>query len=130
MESSCWTGTVMGLGPTQGDEKTPSLQQPLSTEPLTSPLSSRAKPRDLQFRGPFVEMFFDIAERSGEICGPFVEMFFDRTQRSEESAGLLPFPPGTLFGVLNQDAQSRQLIPNGVTAGKIAAPASLLALCQ
>jgi hypothetical protein len=24
-----------------------------------SPLSSRAKPRDLQFRGPFLEMFFD-----------------------------------------------------------------------
>jgi hypothetical protein len=28
-------------------------------EPLPSPLLSRAKPRDLQFRGPFLEMFFD-----------------------------------------------------------------------
>jgi hypothetical protein len=27
-----------------------------------SPLSSRAKPRDLQFRGPFLEMFFDQAQ--------------------------------------------------------------------
>src|SRR3984893_9008269 len=31
----------------------------------------RAKPRDLQFRGPFLEMFFDRAQRNGEICGPF-----------------------------------------------------------
>jgi hypothetical protein len=30
-------------------------------EPSPSPLSSRAKPRDLQFLGPFVEMFFDRA---------------------------------------------------------------------
>src|ERR1700733_6551089 len=28
-------------------------------EPLPFPLSSRAKPRDLQFRGPFLEMFFN-----------------------------------------------------------------------
>jgi hypothetical protein len=34
-------------------------------------LSSRAKPRDLQFRGPFLDMFFDRAQRSGEICGFF-----------------------------------------------------------
>jgi hypothetical protein len=32
-------------------------RQPLFTEPQPFPLSSRAKPRDLQFRGPFVEMF-------------------------------------------------------------------------
>ena len=38
----------------------------------------RAKPtcpglprRDLQFRGPCLEMFFDRAELNGEICGPF-----------------------------------------------------------
>ena len=30
-------------------------------EALPSPLSSRAKPRDLQFCGPFLEMFFDKA---------------------------------------------------------------------
>jgi hypothetical protein len=48
----------MGLRPTQGDEK---RLGPATTlyEPSPSPLSSRAKPRDLQFRGPFVEMFFD-----------------------------------------------------------------------
>jgi hypothetical protein len=28
-------------------------------EASPSPLSSRAQPRDLQFRGPFLEMFFD-----------------------------------------------------------------------
>ena len=53
---------VMGLRPTQGDEKL-SFQQPLAMEPPPSPLSSRAKPRDLQFSGPFVEMFFDRAQR-------------------------------------------------------------------
>jgi hypothetical protein len=30
-------------------------------EASPSPLSSRAQPRDLQFSGPFVEMFFDRA---------------------------------------------------------------------
>jgi hypothetical protein len=39
--------------------KNASVQQPLSIKPLPFPLSSRAKPRDLQFRGPFVDMFFD-----------------------------------------------------------------------
>jgi hypothetical protein len=56
------TGAVMGLRPTQGDEKAPSIPQPLSMEPLPFPLSSRAKPtcpgvpwRDLQFRGRLLE---------------------------------------------------------------------------
>jgi hypothetical protein len=61
----------MGLRPTQVHEKAPSVQQSLFMEPSPFPLSSRAKPRDLQFRGPFVEMFFDRAKRSGEICGFF-----------------------------------------------------------
>jgi hypothetical protein len=34
-----------------------------------SPCHPEAQPRDLQFSGPFVEMFFDRAKRSGEICG-------------------------------------------------------------
>ena len=38
-----------------------SVQQLLSIEPLPFPLSSRAQPRDLRFRGPFLEMFFDRA---------------------------------------------------------------------
>jgi hypothetical protein len=41
------------------------------------PLSSRAQPRDLQFRGPFLEMFFDRAypdfllrcTSDGRVCG-------------------------------------------------------------
>jgi hypothetical protein len=59
---------VMGLRPTEGDEK---RLGPATTlyEPSPSPLSSRAKPRDLRFRGPFLEMFFDRAQHSGEICG-------------------------------------------------------------
>ena len=32
-----------------------------SMEPSPFPLSSRAKPRDLQYRGPFLDMFFDRA---------------------------------------------------------------------
>jgi hypothetical protein len=41
--------------------KKPSVQQPLSMEASPFPLSSRAQPRDLQFRGPLLEMFFDSA---------------------------------------------------------------------
>jgi hypothetical protein len=37
----------------------PSVQQPLSMEASPFPLSSRAQPRDLQFSGPFLEMFSD-----------------------------------------------------------------------
>jgi hypothetical protein len=44
----------MGLRPTLGDENVP-VWQPLFMEPLPFPLSSRAKTRDLQFHGPFVE---------------------------------------------------------------------------
>jgi hypothetical protein len=36
-------------------------------EPSPFPLSSRAKPRDLQFRGPFLEMFSTERERGSEI---------------------------------------------------------------
>jgi hypothetical protein len=35
--------------------KSASVQQPLFMEPLPFPLSSRAKPRDLRFRGPLLE---------------------------------------------------------------------------
>jgi hypothetical protein len=52
----------MGLRPTQGDGKTPFVQQPLSMEASPSPLSSRAKPRDLRFCGPLLEMFFERAQ--------------------------------------------------------------------
>jgi hypothetical protein len=34
-----------------------------------SPLSSRAQPRDLQFCGPFLEMFFDRAQQGAEGIG-------------------------------------------------------------
>jgi len=55
----------MGLRPTQDDEKRLG-QQPLSIEPLPFPCHpdrSEAERRDLRFRGPFVEMFFDLVER-------------------------------------------------------------------
>jgi hypothetical protein len=35
-----------------------SAQQQLLMEPPPFPLSSRAKPRDLRFSGPILEMFF------------------------------------------------------------------------
>jgi hypothetical protein len=37
------------------------VQQLLSREIPLSPLSSRAKPRDLRFSGPVLEMFFRLA---------------------------------------------------------------------
>src|SRR6202453_4539817 len=48
------------------------MQQRLSMGALPSTLSSRAKPRDLRFSGPFVEMFFDRADPGpvqGHVCG-------------------------------------------------------------
>jgi hypothetical protein len=53
----------MGLRPTQGNEKH-SVRHPLSMEPSPFPCHpdrSVAERRDLRFRGPFVEMFFDRA---------------------------------------------------------------------
>ena len=61
-----WIGVVSGddslqgkepgkLRPVQLDLKSASVQQPLFMERLPFPLSSRAKPRDLQFRGPLLE---------------------------------------------------------------------------
>ena len=40
------------------------VQPLLSMEALPSPLSSRAQPRDLQFRGPLLEMFSDREKRN------------------------------------------------------------------
>ena len=54
-------GPQSACGPPK-EMKTPSVQQPLSMEASPSPLSSRAQPRDLQFRGPFLGMFFDGAK--------------------------------------------------------------------
>jgi hypothetical protein len=48
------TGVVMGLKPPKV-MKNASVQLLPPMEPTPFPLSSRAKPRDLQFRGPFVE---------------------------------------------------------------------------
>jgi hypothetical protein len=58
----------MGLRPTQGNEKAlvSSNRSPWKlSRPLCHPDRSEAKRRDLQFRGPFVEMFFDRAQ----LCG-------------------------------------------------------------
>jgi hypothetical protein len=63
----------MGLRPTQGNKK---RLGPASTlyGTVTLSLSSRPERRDLRFRGPFAEMFFDrsVAEWSGEIRGFFL----------------------------------------------------------
>jgi hypothetical protein len=50
MESGCWTEDV--FHPLGGPF---ALRQPLPFEAPPSPLSSRAKPRDLRFYGPFLE---------------------------------------------------------------------------
>ncbi len=57
----------MGLRSTQVDEK---RLGPAATLNLTAPppLSSRSE-AELQFYGPFVEMFLDRAQRSEELCG-------------------------------------------------------------
>jgi hypothetical protein len=50
------------------------VRHPLSMESLPFPCHpdrSEAERRDLRFRRPFVEMFFDRAQRIGEICGFF-----------------------------------------------------------
>jgi hypothetical protein len=47
------TALALGNGPLLST--TLSFSQLSFMEPLPSPLSSRAKPRDLQFRGPFLE---------------------------------------------------------------------------
>jgi hypothetical protein len=68
----------MGLRPTKEMKNAFCPATALSMEAPPSPLSSRAKPRDLQFRGPFLEMFFDRAypdfllrgTRDGHVCGP------------------------------------------------------------
>src|ERR1700729_4073129 len=94
------TGGVMGLRPTQGDEKRVLYRNLPSLEVPPSPLSSR--PEESWAKGPpkvmksgscsattvagsaalpFVISTGAPKERSGEICGvsgPFLEMFFDR----------------------------------------------------
>jgi hypothetical protein len=47
----------MGRRPTQGDEKRLRFRNHVPWR-SPSPLSSRAKPRDLQFRGPLLEMCY------------------------------------------------------------------------
>jgi hypothetical protein len=53
-----------------------SWQPTLPLPPILNALSASCHPdrsaaqwRDLRFSGPFVEMFFERAQRSGEICG-------------------------------------------------------------
>jgi hypothetical protein len=63
---------IMGLRPTQGDEKKllTSNESPWKRRPPPChPDRSEAQWRDLRFSGSPLEMFFDRAERSGEICG-------------------------------------------------------------
>jgi hypothetical protein len=54
----CFSTEDYRVSPTRGDEKR-LPQQLLSMEAPPFPLSSRAKPRDLQFGGPLLGVFFD-----------------------------------------------------------------------
>jgi hypothetical protein len=51
------TAVAIDLWPTHGEEKCLGLA-PTFYRTVTLSFVIRAKPRDLQFRGPFVEMFF------------------------------------------------------------------------
>jgi hypothetical protein len=61
-------------------QQTPFPSANTLSSPLFFPLSSRAKPRDLQFRGPFLETRNLVLsqnchlDRSGETCGFFLPM--------------------------------------------------------
>ena len=66
------TAVFMACGPPKVLENA-FCPEPLSMGTSPSPLSSRAKPRDLQFRGPFLEMFFDRSQRTEEICGSLLQ---------------------------------------------------------
>jgi hypothetical protein len=50
-------------------------------EAQPSPSSSRAKPRDLQFRGPFLGMFFDGAKHYREVMRGDVVVFYKPTEQ-------------------------------------------------
>jgi hypothetical protein len=82
----------------------PSMQQPLSMEALPSPLSSRAKPRDLRFPRPQANA---VRKRRPPLCHPDrsvakwrdlqfrrppVEMFFEPQPPSETQIATAPFP--------------------------------------
>ena len=75
---------VMGLQPTQVDE-TPVVHQPIFMEGSPSPLSSREQPRDLQFSGPFLEMF---STKRIAVEGPAVTTFALLRPRSLGRSGL------------------------------------------
>jgi hypothetical protein len=77
--------------------KNASVQQPLAIKPSPFPLSSRAKPRDLQFRRPFWKsgisprnkfVISTGAKRSGETCG-----FLSFSRRRQNLAALLFHDP-------------------------------------
>jgi hypothetical protein len=72
--------------------KMPSVQQPPFMEPSLLPLSSRAQPRDLQFRGPFLEMFFDRAQRGrreSDGCPTFAKAYVGRKRWGAAQRSLL-----------------------------------------
>ena len=56
--------SIPKLRPVQSNLKSASVQQPLFMEPLPFPLSSRAKPRDLQFRGLLLETLNTILKQN------------------------------------------------------------------
>jgi hypothetical protein len=69
----------MSLRPAQGDEKRVLFSNyglGKRRPPLCHLDRSAAYWRDLRFSGRFLEMFFDRAQRSGEICGPFTRHSF------------------------------------------------------
>jgi hypothetical protein len=64
------------------EPKNASVQQPLSMKPLPFPLSSRAKPRDLRFCGPFLEMFFDSVAEWRDLRFPTISPYEEKAGRT------------------------------------------------
>jgi hypothetical protein len=60
-------GGIMGLRPTQGDEKRLLFSDYWSLEAPPSPLSSRPKWRDLRFNGPYLEMFSTVEGKMAKL---------------------------------------------------------------
>ena len=102
------------------------------------PLSSRAKPRDLQFRGPFLEMFFEEAVWASRPVGPTAKRQpspgglghkFPNLPERRRRGTLSPQPASILCRKTFPGRACRTADPSaslGMTKGGVALPSSIL----
>ena len=102
----------MGLGPTQGDEKTPSVRQPLSMEPSPFPLSSRAQPRDLQFFPPatMLQLSNELSSRPKRTQISYRTALATTTYAAFRRERRMKFPSATKFHRKSGGAEWRDLL--------------------